>query len=408
MGSRQRLLVVPAVLSMAVWLGGAASAVTPPARPLRIVFLRHDNVYLLDTATGTSRALTTRGGHGDIYYPWYEWSPDGRYLLLVRGHQSSTVQDLLLLNADGAVLRTLASTQVTSIFAPHWATDANLIAYVASATPSATVPGNVDHLARLDVQGRRSPLWSFGEPAGCGGGTSDPSEMLQWTQTGFGSLAMTFYWSTTRHLAVYTNSLCAGSVDVTDTRSGVTRPLGLHPTLWHEAVVSPSGVIAATTVSANSRTIMLTTVQPGAPVHAVGPGELPRWSRDGRFLYLIRRTPGAVLHMVDEFGNPVDSKTYTTSIWRCNADGSGLVRLASFDAFGAGPLHLTPDGRALVFARVDNSTNLWKHRMAGNRITADLFARYGPHVSVARLGLDGSLTMLIGDAGMPAVQPSAT
>ena len=38
--------------------------------------------------------------------------------------------------------------------------------------------------------------------------------------------------------------------------------------------------------------------------------------------------------------------------------------IASFDAFGTGPLQLAPDGRSLIFVRVDNSWTLWRHRLA--------------------------------------------
>ena len=396
-------------LCLALGLSWVSSSIAPVGatapRSLRLVYTQHVNVYQLDTASGHSRPLTTRGGHGDIYYPWYAWSPDGRYLLLVRGHITTTAEDLLLMDRDGTLLRTLASPATASIFRPSWASDADLVAYVASATPSASVPGSIDHLQSLDPLGRRAPLWSFGEPMGCGGGTSDPSEQLQWGETGFGDLAMTFYWSTARHLAVYTNSLCAGAVDVTNTSTGATRQLGRHPHLWHEAVVSVSGTVAALIVSGRNRTVVLTDLRPGAPVRTIASGELPLWSRDGRVLYFVRRTPGSVLHMHDSFGNGTDSQTYTSAVWRCNANGSGLRRLATLDAFGLGPLQLTPDGRALVFARIDNSWALWRHRLAGDRITPALVARYGPRVAVVRLGLDGAVATLVADAHLPAVQP---
>ena len=99
------------------------------------------------------------------------------------------------------------------------------------------------------------------------------------------------------------------------------------------------------------------------------------------------------------------AQTYTTAIWRCNADGSGVRRIAAIDAFGTGPLQLAPDGRSLIFARVDNSWALWRHRLAGDVVTPALQARYGPRVAVVRLSLDGTLRTLVADAGQPAVQP---
>jgi hypothetical protein len=403
-----------AFLALALVCGGLprhATASPPgaaaPTVGLRVVYTQHDNVFLLDTASGRTRPLTTQGGHGDVVYPRYDWSPDGRYLLLVRGHRSTPATDLLLLDPTGTVLRTLASPTTTAVFQPSWAADADLVAYVATTTPAAPALGGViDHLWSIDPRGRRAPLWSFFEAVGCGGGTSDPSEQLLWRETGFGSVAMTFNWRTTQHLAVYTPTLCVGSVDVTDTRTGRTGPLGQHPSAWHEGVLAPNESVVAAMISAGqARTVVSALPTPGALGRAAAPGELPAWSRDGRTLYFVRRTPGPVLHMRDSLGNETDSQTYTTAVWQGRADGSGLRQIASFDAFGTGPLHLAPDGHSLVFARVDNSWALWRHRLAGNVVTPALLARYGPRVAVVRLGIGGTLRTLVADAGQPAVQP---
>jgi hypothetical protein len=403
----QRAAGAASSLALALALCAASPAVgAAPAAGLRVVYTQHDNVFLLDTASGRTRSLTTQGGHGDVVYPWYAWSPDGRYLLLVRGHRRTPATDLLLLDRTGAVLRTLASPTTTAVFRPSWATDADRVAYVAATTPAATRLGTIDRLQSVDPRGKRAPLWSFEEPTGCGGGTSDPSAQLEWGETGFGSLALTFSWLTARHLAVYTNSLCAGSVLVTDTRTSRTGPLGQHPQAWHEGVLAPDGAVVAAMIAAGQeRTVVLAAPQPGALGRAVALGELPAWSRDGRVLYFVRRTPGVLLRMRDTFGNVANSQTYATAVWQCRADGSGLRRIASFDAFGTGPLQLAPDGRSLVFARVDNSWSLWRHRLAGDRITEALRAHYGPRVTLVRLSLDGTMRTLLVDAHQPAVQP---
>ena len=396
-----------ASLAASIAPAGPSRGVAPPAG-LRVVYTQRDNIFLLDTASGRTRALTTRGGHGDLVYPWYAWSPDGRYLLLVRGHRQTPATDLLLLDANGTLLRTLASPATAAVFRPSWASDADRVAYVAATTPAATGLGTIDHLQGADSRGQQAPLWSFFEATGCGGGTPDPSAQLEWGETGFGGLALTFSWLTARHLAVYTPSLCGGSVAVTDTRTGRTGLLGQHPAAWHEGVLAPKGAAIAAMISAGQeRTVVLAAPQPGALGRAVAPGELPAWSRDGRVLFFVRRTPGPVLRMRDGFGSVADSQTYTTAIWQCQADGSRPRRIAAFDAFGTGPLQLAPDGRSLVFARVDNSWALWRHRLASGVITSALQARYGPRVSVVRLSLDGTGTVrtLVADAHQPAVQP---
>ncbi len=377
------------------------------APDLRVVYTQHENVFLLDTASGRTLQLTTRGGQGDVDYPGYAWSPDGRYLLLVRDNRTTLAKDVLLLDRTGTVLRTLASTATSSVFQPSWAADSDIVAYVATTTQAAAgPPGVIDHLWSVDPSGRRAPLWSFVEAMGCGGGTSDPSAQLHWRETGFGGVAMTFSWRTAQHLAVYTPTLCAGTVDVTDTRTGQTGQLGRHPSQWGEGVLAPNGtVVAAVIGGGQDRTVVLAAPRAGALGREVAAGELPAWSPDGRVLYFVRRTPGPLLHLRDSLGNETDSQTYTTEVWQSRADGTRPRRIASFDAFGAGPLHVAPDGRSLVFARVDNSWTLWRHRLAGNIVTDALVARYGPRVAVVRLSLDGTLRTLVADAGQPALQP---
>src|SRR5262249_30579701 len=97
------------LLALVLALCAASPVGAAPPAGLRVVYTQHDNVLLLDTASGRTRPLTTQGGHGDVVYPRYAWAPDGRYLLLVRGHRTTPATDLLLLDAAGTVRRTLAS-----------------------------------------------------------------------------------------------------------------------------------------------------------------------------------------------------------------------------------------------------------------------------------------------------------
>lgn len=65
-------LIVLCLAASCSWMGrGGMPMATSAAPPLRVVYTQHDNVYLLDVASGHRTALTARGGHGDIYYPWY-------------------------------------------------------------------------------------------------------------------------------------------------------------------------------------------------------------------------------------------------------------------------------------------------------------------------------------------------
>jgi hypothetical protein len=153
---------------------------------------------------------------------------------------------------------------------------------------------------------------------------------------------------------------------------------------------------------------MLARLSPGGDslVRTLGLGKLPRWSRDGRTLYFVRRVPGVIYRLRDESGNLLELRSYTSAIWRAKRDGTGAHRLVVEDAYAFGPLQLTTDGRALVFSRIANIEALWLHRLPGNRVNNALLRRYRPTVSVQRLDLTtGRVQTLVAHGGRAAVQP---
>jgi len=124
-------------VAIALALAGAVPAhgtvaATPAARPLsriRIAFTQNYNVYIMN-ADGSGRVtVTTDGaptqypsyGPDSGYYSWYEWSSDGRYLSAAPREQTGA--DLLLVDAQGKVLRVLAHALSGLWGKPTWAVD---------------------------------------------------------------------------------------------------------------------------------------------------------------------------------------------------------------------------------------------------------------------------------------------
>ncbi len=388
----------------------ACGVLAPPARAQTVVprssvvtgaiaYSQNFNVYQMNALGGNRHALTARGtGYRGIYYPAYSYSPDGKYLLLVRSDHGAG--SLLLLNPNGSVLRTLARIPVDTDFAPAWALDSDRIVYIAS-EPARYRPAHVA-VDSVDLLGRKAYLWSYSSVGLCDGAIFDPAETLYDEQTGGAVQVPTVQWRVATHLAVYTGSCGGGTVYVANTRSHVSRLLN---TRWAEAALSPSGRLAMTQVSRNGSHVLLTYAYPGAPVRSVAAGELPLWSRDGKFLYFVNRTPGMVLALRNPARQAVTSQTYTSAIFRANGDGGHLLRLVSDDAYGFGPLSLTPDNRSLVFSRVDNLWRLWNHRLPNGSYTDAQLRQYGPRVSIQRFISGQTALTLALDAGRPAVQP---
>jgi len=378
-----------------------AQAVVPPRSVVTgaIAYSQNFNVYQMNALGGNRHTLTSRGsGYRGIYYSAYSYSPDGKYLLLVRSDRGAG--SLLLLNPNGSVLRTLARVPVYTDFAPTWALDSDRIVYIAS-EPQQRRPSRVS-VDSVDLLGRTSFLWSYSSTGLCEDYTFDPAELLYDQQTAGDGHSPTVQWRVATHLAVYTGSCGGGTVYVANTRSHVSRLLNLR---WTEASLSPPGRLAVTQVSRGGSHVLLTYAYPGAPVRSVAPGELPLWSRDGKFLYFVNRTPGMVLSLRNPARQAVTSRTYTSAIFRANGDGGHLLRLVSDDAYGFGPLSLTPDNRSLVFSRVDNLWRLWNHRLPNGSYTDAQLRQYGPRVSIQRFISGQTALTLALNAGRPAVQP---
>lgn len=118
---------------------GTVCATNCPARTaadatLRIAYSKASNVYIMDGASKPLYTVTTRcagyAGSHYVAYPWYAWSPDGKYLLVVRETGYPISWDLLLMDARGNLLRTLASGLQEAYSYPSWALDADEIAYL--------------------------------------------------------------------------------------------------------------------------------------------------------------------------------------------------------------------------------------------------------------------------------------
>lgn len=400
------------------WLGRPISLRAEAQSPaIRVVFTRSNNVAMMNLDGGNVSAVTTRGTAPNaatpITYRSYAWSPDGKYLLLVKdvgGRSSPGTLTLFLLDRQGHVIRTLATGLPDSVdFYPGWAMDTDQIAFIARQQQASNRPHNV--VQRVDVAGHRAAAWTYNSQGeGCGGGTGIPAEAALWAETGFGDRLPTLQWSLGGNLAVYSPS-CAGGIAVTNLRTGRTRDFGIGTGYtWTEGALAPSGRLAVsvrtnspTSTTASSR-IVLVNPYSGKVTVQVGTGEHPHWTAGGRTLVYVLRKPDRILHMTDRNGNHLDDTVYATSIWQADANGTHPRRLVTMDAYGTGVPTATADGRTLVFSRVDNDWKLWQHR--GPRNVVSTVAANNPMVRIQRLDLpSGKLRTLQSNAGRPAVQP---
>lgn len=422
--SGRRLLTAALTGLAVVWLppvaGGIGSLRAAGSQPTaRVAFTRLNNVFLAGL-NGTARvAVTTRGTDAQaanpVSYPFYSWSPDGKYLLLVRWSGQKQTQTLLLLDARGTVLRTLASGPPSLHFFPSWALDADQIVYDAWERPvkNARMARAYHAVNRVDLAGHKAFAWWFYADDFCESEGNAPAEELYAREFGTDITRPSMQWSVRRHLAVYSTT-CFGGLLATDTRTGQTRRLGSRNASWYDAALSPLGVLAVASGHGGfgiGGHVLLANPRTGAVLKTLPAGESPIWSPDGQFLYFTHRTPGRTLPLrpvAPAAWSNTPMQTFTSAIWETHADGSGLARFPPQDAYAFGPLHIANGGQTLVYSRVDNPWTLWRHRRADNRYTDSMLRLYGPRVQIQRVNPGDSPVTIVSGAGRPEVPSGPT
>lgn len=408
----------PALFVAALLALPSQSHAADTARSGRVAFTQHNNVLLMNPTDNNVLKLTTLGtGYvpgKSTNYPYYAWSPDGRYLLVVKtvfvpGKDNRSL--LLLFDQRGHLLRSLGETQFPSDFNANWAIDGDQIAFTAWTKQAGPSNGFYHEVDRVNVNGQRSFLLSYTSQEGCGGGTGDPAAATFWQETGFGGVPTTLQWSMSRRVLLHSDG-CGAGLDLVNLQTHVSRGLGASSRgiNWEEAALSTTGrlVVVISSARANQSFTYMALADPrtGTIQRRLGPGELPAWSHDGRSLFYVRRTPGRMLHKKDAFGNDTGSQIYQSAIWRTDANGMHGVRLLLQNAYGFGPLNVSPDKTVLIFSRTDNAWKFYRYRdRLQGPISSAQAKRAMPQVQIERLQIGEGIRTLIHQAGRPAVQP---
>jgi len=408
--TRLKLGIFLTLAALVVTAGIAAAAGlrqgSRDAAAARVAFTQGSSLWMAN-ADGSGRLMIARGNPSSPI-SWYEWSPDGRYLLVVRSHPNTSSSDLLLYDAYGTRLRALVRHAPWSGFYASWAANADRVAFVAGTCGRVGVrasgcPASNEAVFSVGVQGNRTFIGSYQSAGGgCGGGLQDPAANLYRIETDFGITMPVLHWRTGHALSFL------GVM-------GYVPPLperGTGAAFPSDIAVSSGGAVAGTiqrcTSTGCSSYVALLDPATGRALRIIGRGELPAWSPDGKTLYFVRRTAQRTLMFHDSNNNTVPSQVYRSEIWRTNASGQQLTKVLTEPAYGFGPLAVTTDGQSVIFSRVDNASRLWQHRLAGNRFDDRLVKAYGPTVSVDGVNVtNGAVTEVVSNAGRPAMQPAA-
>ena len=372
-----------------------------------LAFTQNSNVFFLNLATHVRTVVTTKGrddGTGATY-PWYGWSPDGKYFALLRINDESGAkvpQNLLILDRTGTVLHTLAGG--SGDFYPAWAVDGDQVAYIAdSGYDHGRAYFDVD---AADAGGHVRHLWRSSNAQFCdaGEGALDPAAGLAVREA---TLDRSLRWSLTSGLAYY-SSPCSPGLQVVSVRNGATTVLGAGQE-WHSPALSRAGVLAVVGQPGGPNgapAVELVRPSTGAVLASLGSGETPSWSADGKSLYYQMRTAQSTI----AFGSGTTAMTttrYLASIYRAPADGSGHSVVVRVDAYYLAGLSQVPGNGGVVFSAVGNDTERSTPLKMGESLDKAWREANQPNVNVERVDASGRVTIVVPDAGLPAVQPVA-
>jgi hypothetical protein len=247
-------------------------------------------------------------------------------------------------------------------------------------------------------------LWRASNARFCdtGEGVLDPSEALAAQQS---TLDRSLRWSSKRAVATYA-SPCSAGLQVVNLHTGHAAVLGAQQ-WWHSPSLSRTGalaVVAQTTGTPSHFSIELVRPITSTVVAILGAGETPSWSSDDTSIYYQQRAAQSTL-VIGSGAATITSTVYLTSIYRAKS-GAGsprvLARLHDFYLAGLSPV---PGGDGVVFGAVGNDGARTKPLSAGESLDVASRKPGQPRVDVEELDGSGRITVVVPNAGLPAIQP---
>jgi hypothetical protein len=384
------------------------------AQPL-IASMQNGNIWLMNADGSDQRAITDDAAaeyqDDGTHYPWYEWSPDGQYLLIVKEQRAMNAgppnNGFLIYDAASGEVRTLVGDLGPIAFYPSWALDANQIVFV-SADPL-TGTGDNYSLSTLDPEGTVTPLVDISGPA-CNlpsGNPTDPAYDLYLKEFGpFSGMILdrSIFWRSAEN-DLWFDTRC-GTAIYGAIGSGEQIDTGLD-----QIVVGPGGLIAGTTSAASHGGDIVIASEPGGGDQRVlRNGGTPAWAMGSGDLFFVTIGFGTeYMNLTPADGDllPALSLTFNRSaLWLAPANGSEPVKLVDRAAYAFGEPSPAADGSFVVFTRIENASELWENRLAGDTYTQALLDEFGPEARIQGFDREsGQLSTLATNAFRPRVQP---
>ncbi len=325
-------------------------------------------------------------------YGQFHWSPDGTKLIFTEQRSQS-----LYLAVSGQAPVQIARG-LSTLYPGAWSPDGTEIAYAVE-TNQQQGEGLVRQVQAVPVTatGASQPrvAGSFVQRVGCGGGVSDPAEMIYQDEAGFGGNPLTLDWTTQGF--VY-------SMECTGVGLALADPGGR--VLWKldnvaRADISPDrtrAVALRRNVQGQQSGMVSIDLRNGSAtqIHSEANPDQVAWSADGSTIIYstLVAAPGiqgnpqsAVGQQLFQGEWPVDSKSNTVTLWRMPAAGGQSTRLFQGEGRGVGVIASAPDNSGVAFSLVSSMAVMIQQINNGATVSQVLGAL--PHADVLFVNWDG-------------------
>jgi dipeptidyl aminopeptidase/acylaminoacyl peptidase len=400
---RSRLTIALVLLALIATAVPVAAQTSEPV----FAYIKEGNVWLRYD-NGQNVALTNDAVYqteSAIYWPGYSelsWSPTGQWLAFVRDDQ----EDSTLYIADVTKDVIVAEPTVSTAFPPVWYDEQN-VAYFVSTGEMNQMDERYD-VFTLNAGNDAHPVYPRGEfwfGWGCGGGTSDPSQILYGRETAsLNGDYLIFDFSGT--LIIHSINCTGSGVAAYDMDTQTDTVISENLT---RAAVSPDKFLLAgilpTATDGISTIEIYNLANLGAAPRQVTASDIAgttaaqlAWDVESTDLYYsLQQLEG------DDTSSVI--RTYFSGLRHYNLTTDTVARVYTASAYvftNIAPL----DGNNVLFTQIDNATT-WYELLQQGKSEADL-AYNLPRTYIVQVTLDpAGSAILIEDAGRVAVRPQA-
>jgi len=327
----------------------------------KLAFIRDNNLWV--NVNGVESQLTKDAkGLPELWYSNPQISPDGTRIAFLK-MTDTNARTLMVSDIDGQNPRQLVSDGAWTLPSIEWSNDNQKIFYATSIdTVENMIAKSVD-LATGEVQEQGQ----FSVHSGCGGGSSDPADLLSSLESLAPFGRHTFSLAPQNNFLIHSTSCSGRGVGILDLSTHQDQLLDEQA---YGAMISPDGS-RITAISDNN--IVIFNVSTKSIESTFPTSEEPQslvWNANGNELLYSTSTLTNTLNLDDTIAlnvlgsSPAAFKVNTSTLWVVSLDNGQSRKILEIDAHNLKPIAAS-DQKVLVVL-IENATKLFDYINQGN------------------------------------------